>query len=229
MKKHYKLLLLLSPLFLALAITPTAFPKAKGERGSVKKAGQTTSLERTKTEIRSTTAVSDATKGTTTKPNTELSTEPIPTTLPLIPSGQNFLPSPAAPATGEQINWQVLSSGGGFGSSTNYNLAGTVGQLAVGSGSSPSYSIYQGFWQDFGGGGGCLCCIGPTVGNVDCAGIIDIGDVTVMIQNLFITLNDPCCEEEADVDQSGLVDIGDLTIIISSLFITLNDMNPCPC
>lgn len=72
------------------------------------------------------------------------------------------------------------------------------------------------------------CCTGPTTGNVDCTGIIDIGDVTVMIQNLFITLNNPCCQDEADIDQSGLVDIGDLTVLISSLFITLNPMPDCP-
>lgn len=72
------------------------------------------------------------------------------------------------------------------------------------------------------------CCTDATMGNVDCAGIIDIGDVTVMIQNLFITLNEPCCFDEADIDLTGLVDIGDLTMLISSLFITLNPLQECP-
>jgi bacillolysin/thermolysin len=72
-----------------------------------------------------------------------------------------------------------------------------------------------------------VCCIG-TMGNVDCEGIIDIGDVTTMIRNLFITLNDPCCEAAADIDQSGIIDIGDLTMLIQSLFITLDPVPECP-
>lgn len=72
------------------------------------------------------------------------------------------------------------------------------------------------------------CCEPPTVGNINCAGIIDIGDVTVMIQNLFITLANPCCLEEADIDMSGVVDIGDLTSLIASLFITLLPLPACP-
>lgn len=72
------------------------------------------------------------------------------------------------------------------------------------------------------------CCANETVGNVDCTGIIDIGDVTVMIQKMFITLGDFCCEDEADMDFSGLIDIGDLTLLIHSMFITLNPLPSCP-
>lgn len=71
------------------------------------------------------------------------------------------------------------------------------------------------------------CCLGATVGNIDCTGIIDIGDVTTCITNLFITLAPFCCEAEADIDNSGLIDIGDLTNLISSLFISLNSLPAC--
>lgn len=40
----------------------------------------------------------------------------------------------ASPANGFDIKWQVISSGGTSCSSTNYQLAGTVGQTAVGYG-----------------------------------------------------------------------------------------------
>jgi parallel beta-helix repeat protein len=74
-----------------------------------------------------------------------------------------------------------------------------------------------------------VCCTGPTMGNVDCQGIIDVGDVTEMIKLLFISVGQEfCCEEEADLDFSSVVDVGDLTMLIQSLFITLDPLDPCP-
>jgi hypothetical protein len=72
------------------------------------------------------------------------------------------------------------------------------------------------------------CCTEPTMGNVDCEGLIDIADVTRLIQVLFITLDDPCCDEEADLDLSGVIDVGDLTELIASLFITMEPLPACP-
>lgn len=72
------------------------------------------------------------------------------------------------------------------------------------------------------------CCTGLTMGNVDCAGIIDIGDITKMIQSLFITLETLCCTDEGDLDRSGNIDIGDLTMLIASLFINLHPLPACP-
>jgi hypothetical protein len=73
------------------------------------------------------------------------------------------------------------------------------------------------------------CCTGSSTGNADCTGIIDIGDVTELIQLLFIRVGDPyCCEDEADLDYSGDIDIGDLTLLIQSLFITLEPLPTCP-
>ena len=54
--------------------------------------------------------------------------------------------------SGEEINWQVISGGGSDGSSTNYQLNGTVAQTAVGSGTSTNYGLSHGYWVDFGGG-----------------------------------------------------------------------------
>jgi hypothetical protein len=67
------------------------------------------------------------------------------------------------------------------------------------------------------------------MGNVDCEGIVDIGDVTELTALLFIRVGDPfCCEDEADLDYNGDIDIGDLTILINRLFISVTDPPPCP-
>ncbi len=88
--------------------------------------------------------------------------------------------STSDPATGEEINWQVISSGGTKGTSTNFGLNGTVGQTAVGTGSSTNYGLSHGYWQEFGGGG---CC--NKRGDVDGGGEIDVGDLTRLVCFLF--------------------------------------------
>ncbi|MDZ4723137.1 MAG: hypothetical protein SGI97_04440 [candidate division Zixibacteria bacterium] len=77
---------------------------------------------------------------------------------------------------------------------------------------------------------GTQCCVG-TAGNVDCdpEDVIDISDLTYMIDNLFISLVPFCCDEagNADDDPNGDVDISDLTRMIDHLFITLAPLPPC--
>ncbi|UCC45238.1 MAG: CHRD domain-containing protein, partial [Candidatus Zixiibacteriota bacterium] len=67
------------------------------------------------------------------------------------------------------------------------------------------------------------CCLGMT-GNIDYdpADIVDIGDLTRLIDFLFISLNPLDCPAEAntDGDDQGLVDIADLTRLIDYLFIS---------
>jgi len=55
--------------------------------------------------------------------------------------------APANTAAGEEIPWQVISSGGTEAGSANYDLRGSVGQVAVGSALSTNYLLSQGFWQ----------------------------------------------------------------------------------
>lgn len=74
----------------------------------------------------------------------------------------------------------------------------------------------------------CDCCRG-TRGNVDYdpAGVVDISDLTRMISDLFITLQPPACESEADVTEDEAVDIADLTRLINHLFITFEALPAC--
>ncbi|MBD3257768.1 hypothetical protein GF377_04990 [candidate division GN15 bacterium] len=83
---------------------------------------------------------------------------------------------------------------------------------------------------------GCVsgCCVGDR-GNVDNSpdDAVTLGDLTVMIDILFISLGDPACWEETNLDGStpegpGSVTLGDLTVLIDHLFISLDPLPACP-
>src|SRR5512140_721107 len=105
-----------------------------------------------------------------------------------------------APASGEQIKWQVIASGGGSSTSTNYKMSATLGQTATGVTSSTNYKLTQGFWQTFASGG---CCIGVT-GNVNTLGIVDVSDLSLLVA--YLTTSPPPtlpCPAEANVNNVG--------------------------
>ena len=80
-------------------------------------------------------------------------------------------------------------------------------------------------------GGECPGCLGLT-GNVDGdpADIVDLGDLTALIDYLFISFTPPVCIEEANIDGDleGIIDLGDLTALIDYLFISFTPPAPCP-
>ncbi|MDH3890889.1 MAG: hypothetical protein OEV49_07365 [candidate division Zixibacteria bacterium] len=122
---------------------------------------------------------------------------------------------------GEEINWQVIASGGTDGSSASYNLKGTAGQLTVGEGSSDNYGLRHGYWQDFTTGGGG-CCMGAIRGNVDYdpGDAIDISDLVYLVDFMFSGGPAPVCFEEGDVDGSNVapIDISDLVYLVDYMF-----------
>ena len=73
------------------------------------------------------------------------------------------------------------------------------------------------------------CCVGLT-GNVDDDpdDIIDLSDLTALIDYLFISFTPPACMEEANIDgdPEGTVDLGDVTGLIDYLFITFTEPAP---
>ncbi|UCC43862.1 MAG: thrombospondin type 3 repeat-containing protein [Candidatus Zixiibacteriota bacterium] len=73
------------------------------------------------------------------------------------------------------------------------------------------------------------CCRDIT-GNVDADPdeIVDIGDLTALIDFLFISFEEPECMDEANIDGEGPVDIGDLTSLIDFLFIGFTPPAACP-
>ncbi len=72
------------------------------------------------------------------------------------------------------------------------------------------------------------CCVPPSVGDVDQSGMVDITDISVLIDNQFLSLTPLVCEQEGDVDFSETVDITDLSVLIDNQFLTLTPLSPCP-
>ncbi|MDZ4724447.1 MAG: PKD domain-containing protein [candidate division Zixibacteria bacterium] len=74
------------------------------------------------------------------------------------------------------------------------------------------------------------CCVALT-GNCDGSldDVVDISDLTALIDNLFISLTALPCLAEGNTDGSlgGVVDISDLTALIDNLFISLSGTSPC--
>lgn len=75
-----------------------------------------------------------------------------------------------------------------------------------------------------------FCCIG-TVGNIDCDSqeIVDIADLTALIDHLFVTLEPLCCTGEGNIDSDPLGETGlaDLTMLIDHLFISRTAVGNC--
>ncbi len=74
----------------------------------------------------------------------------------------------------------------------------------------------------------CFCCAGLT-GNIDCEpdGIVDISDLTRLIDYLYVTLTPLCCVAEANCDGQPGVDIADLSALIDYLYINFTPLAPC--
>ena len=68
-------------------------------------------------------------------------------------------------------------------------------------------------------------------GNIDfdSAGLVDISDLTFLIDHLFINFPTLICNEQANVDGDleGKVDIADLTMLIDHLFINFPPLPDC--
>ena len=78
------------------------------------------------------------------------------------------------------------------------------------------------------------CCTGIR-GNVDNDPMdqITLGDLTVLIDHLFVSFGDLECWEEANVDASlpegpASISLGDLTVLIDHLFVSFEDPPACP-
>ena len=71
------------------------------------------------------------------------------------------------------------------------------------------------------------CCEGTT-GDLDNDASVTMGDLTVLIDHLFVSLAPLACPAEADCDGSPGVTMGDLTVFLDHLFVSLAPMPPCP-
>jgi hypothetical protein len=54
-----------------------------------------------------------------------------------------------------------------------------------------------------------------------------MGDLTIMIDHLFISFEPLCCLGEGDLDATGSAEMGDLTRLIDHLFISFEPLPAC--
>ncbi|MDD3731630.1 MAG: hypothetical protein PHU88_04565, partial [candidate division Zixibacteria bacterium] len=59
--------------------------------------------------------------------------------------------------------------------------------------------------------------------------IVDISDITRLIDYLYLSHAELCCLEEANTsgDEEKIIDISDITALISHLYIDHNQLPPC--
>jgi hypothetical protein len=123
----------------------------------------------------------------------------------------------ASPKAGEEINWQVLASGGGTQTLGTLVLGSTIGQTAAGSSSVGTYTLQSGFWQNF--GGGYLC------GDADGSGGIDIADVVYLVAYIFSSGPAPNPLASGDADCDGVITVADAVYLVAYIF----SGGPAPC
>jgi hypothetical protein len=150
---------------------------------------------------------------------------------------QNGVPSTqsgkADPTAGEEINWQLISSGGTHGSSTNFMLLGTVGQTATGYGSSTNFGLSHGFWQEHGTSDCCGIYTSGYTGNCNCDtyGKRNLADITKLIDRVYVTPDVPlCCEPNGNTngDPAGTLNLADITGLIDYVYVSHAQTAPCP-
>lgn len=122
-------------------------------------------------------------------------------------------PATAQPTAGEQIKWQVISGGGTSGSSTNYKLAGTVGQTAAGLGASTNYKVNSGYWQNF---TTTSCC--TVAGDANNDNSTNVGDAVYTINHVFKGGPAPTCKDEGDANFDCRTNVGDAVYLINHVF-----------
>ena len=132
-----------------------------------------------------------------------------------------------AVAAGEEINWQVLSGGGGRATSASYILVSAIGQTAVGPAASASYGLNSGFIQNFTSGSGG-CCIGNT-GDLNGDGVdADPIDLSYLVDLLFAGGPLAVCSEEGDINGDTVSsDPIDLSYLVDALFAGGPGSVPC--
>lgn len=136
--------------------------------------------------------------------------------------------------TGDSTTYVLVapttSSAAAIGDSSDaYRLDWSLGELAVGGGTSPAYRLITGFWSSC----GCQCHADP-----QCDGSPDVLDVVQTISIAFRgapAIPDPYAEcpfETADVDCSGDTNILDVVKMVNVAFRGVNPAtefcNPCP-
>jgi hypothetical protein len=122
-----------------------------------------------------------------------------------------------SPDEGEEINWEVLSSGGAKSTDGTFIINGTLGQTAVGTSTDGASNTHHGFWQNFEFKWEC--------GDANHSGYTDIDDIIYLVGYIFLGGPAPDPLEIGDVNCLDEVDIDDVTYLVNYVFLG----GPLPC
>jgi hypothetical protein len=149
------------------------------------------------------------------KDKTAITVQPMTQEQPVTPDNPEVTPTADAPNAGEEINWQVISGGGGSSSAGGFKLSGTLGQLAAGTSTAGAYDLNHGFWQNF-DLSDCDCVPGDP--NNDHT--IDVGDAVFVINFIWregpFPIPYPVCSGDTQAD--CFVNVGDAVFIINFIW-----------
>jgi hypothetical protein len=205
----------LAVILLSVAVS-TAIETARAKETATEKARQTSSLKEK--------ALAEKTKETLTEKQKEIKTGVTTSTdgnsagniSPTKFQDSQLLSGPAVRDKGRQIKWQVVCTGGNCGAGNvtfllgpqaDYYTCGTVGQTAVGPGTSPSFGTNSGFWQDFLGG--------FLRGDANGDGVINLEDVVYMVNYLYKCGPCPSPLEAGNSNCDGVLDVGDVVYLVN--------------
>jgi hypothetical protein len=130
------------------------------------------------------------------------------------------LSASAADDKGRQIKWQIICTGSGCGNDNVafaspfqdfHFLCGTLGQVAVGRGSSPSFGINQGFWQE-------TITEEYVRGDANQDGVINVGDIVYLVSYLYKNGPAPNPVWVGDCNCDEIVNVGDIVFLVSYLY-----------
>lgn len=127
-----------------------------------------------------------------------------------------------------RISGSVLGAAQSNCSNGIVHIAGTTGQVLIGTASDDGAAVNSGFWHMMTADGNC--CVGEA-GNVDSdeTDQVDLSDLIFLVNYLFLGGSSPDCIAEGNVDgDSGCsVDLSDLIYLVNYLF--LGGPSPFPC
>lgn len=229
MKKTLIIAVLLA--FASMLVTGAVLAAKKSGKTPVKKELKKTAATKsaTQTKAKSSSTAQSSSKSPTTKTSkkeekkpakqTSSSTVVSPKPIKQIDIYQDFIDPEvglSGSQTGEQIDWQAITSGGGFSSSINFGLLSAIGQTASGPSSSTNFNLNSGFVQNFDLG----CCVTAGNANDDALNKVNIADITFLIARIFAGgAAPPCCAQgNANGDALGKVNIADITFLIARIF-----------
>lgn len=130
------------------------------------------------------------------------------------------LSASATDEKGRVIKWQIICTGSGCGNddvvfTAGYQdvhfLCGTLGQVAVGRGSSPSFGINQGFWQE--------TVTGDYIrGDANTDGVVNVADVVYLVNFLYRSGDAPAPMWCGDANCDEIVNVADVVYLVNYLY-----------